>query len=153
MEQEHGRILRYLPTGRTYNLAPTDYLGVESRIDLTDPVDLAIDGAVFVLRSDGAVLKFAAGEIQPFSQSGLDIPLSRPTAIHAAGERVYVADPKARRIVVFRDSGESVGELRAPRDEEEAFAGLRSVFVDPEASLLFIVSGQRLYTASLPETP
>ncbi|MFQ5945879.1 MAG: hypothetical protein ACE5NC_06450 [Anaerolineae bacterium] len=153
LEREQGRILRYLPTGRTYNLAPTDYLGVESRIDLTDPIDLAIDGAVLVLRSDGAVLKFTAGEIQPFSQAGLSTPLSRPTAIHAVGDRVYVADPEARRVVVFRDSGESLGELRAPRDEEEAFAGLRSVFVDREAGLLFLVSGQRLYTASLPESP
>lgn len=141
------RILKYLPTGRDYNSAPLHYI-VEAEFE--SAVDMAIDGDIYVLLAEGVIMKFTAGERQPFVVEGLEEGFSNPQAIftNPAIDHIYVVE--RGRIVELSKEGRFVRELRPSREEEEAFQELSAVFVDEGKGRLFILSGKRLYLADLP---
>lgn len=76
--------------------------------DFSDAVGMSIDGSIWVLKANGTILKFTQGGRDPFTISGLDQPLSNPTAIFTDDdqENLYIIDKGNSRIVVINKSGE-----------------------------------------------
>ncbi len=140
------RILKYLPTGRGYNSAPLHYI-VEAEFE--SAVDMAIDGDIYVLLTEGVIMKFTAGEREPFVVGGLEEGFSNSLAIftNPGTDHIYVVE--SGRIVELTKEGRFVRQLRPSREGEEAFQELSTVFVDEERGRLFILSGKRLYLADL----
>ena len=141
------RILKYLPTGRDYNSAPLHYI-VEAEFE--SAADMAIDGDIYVLLAEGVIMKFTAGEREPFVVEGLEEGLLNPQAIFTNPETNHIYVVESGRIVELTKEGRFVRQLRPSREEEEAFQELSTVFVDEEKGRLFILSGKRLYLADLP---
>lgn len=141
------RILKYLPTERDYNSAPLHYI-VEAEFE--SAVDMAIDGDIYVLLAEGVIMKFTAGEREPFVVEGLEEGFSNPLAIftNPGTDHIYVVE--SGRIVELSKEGRFVRQLRPSREEEEAFQELSTVFVDEGKGRLFILSGKRFYLAHLP---
>jgi len=85
----------------------TRWLGEGVSPDLSDAVSLAIDGDIWVLKSQ-SILRFTRGSPSTFSISGLDIPFSQPSTLYTSdgSERVYVLDRGNRRVVVLDKNGE-----------------------------------------------
>jgi hypothetical protein len=79
-----NKLLRYLPTTDGYSAPPESYFGADQAVDLSNAVDMAIDGAIFVLFKDGRIEKFLGGQPAEFNLNGLDIPLNNPVAIYTA---------------------------------------------------------------------
>jgi sugar lactone lactonase YvrE len=149
-----NRILRYVLTSTGYDGAPTDYLQANAGANLADAVDLAIDGNVYVLHSDGRISKFSEGASVAFPEKNLDAPLKAPCCIFVTGTmdesgNVYVADAGNSRIVQFSKAGEFIRQFRS-RDAGK-MDGLRSLVVDEAGKKLYIVSGNTLYMATLPD--
>ena len=140
------RILKYLPTGRDYDSAPLHYI-VEA--EFGSAVDMAVDGDIYVLLAEGAIMKFTAGERKPFAVEGLEEGFSNPRAIftNPGTDHIYVVE--SGRIVELTKEGRFVRQLR-PSREEEAFQELSTIFVDEGRGRLFILSGRRLHLADLP---
>lgn len=84
------------------------WLQGEVKPDLNEAVSMAIDGAIWILKSDGAILKYVRGVRDAFGVAGLDKPLTNPTAIYtdADQERLYLLDQGNSRVVVLAKSGE-----------------------------------------------
>jgi len=141
------RILKYLPTGRDYNSAPLHYI-VE--VEFESAVDMAIDGDIYVLLANGVIMKFTAGERQPFVVEGLEGGFLTPQAIFTNPETDHIYVVEGGRIMELTKEGRFVQQMRPSREEEEAFQELTAVFVDEEKGRLFILSGKRLYLADLP---
>ncbi len=141
------RILKYLPAGQGYNSAPLHYI-VEAEFE--SAVDMAIDGDIYVLSAEGVIMKFTAGEREPFVVEGLEEGFANPLAIftNPGTDHIYVVE--SGRIVELSKEGQFVRQLRPSREEEEAFQELSTVFVDEGKGRLFILSGKRLYLADLP---
>jgi serine/threonine protein phosphatase PrpC len=149
-----NRILRYALTMTGYDGPPTDYLQADAAANLADAVDLAIDGNVYVLHSDGRISKYSEGASVTFPQRNLDQPLKAPSCIFVTGAmdesgNVYVADAGNGRIVQFSKAGEFIRQLRSrdPGYMDE----LRGLFVDEAGKKLYLVSGNKLYLATLPD--
>jgi hypothetical protein len=149
-----NRILRYALTSTGYEGPPTDYLQADAGANLTDAVDLAIDGNVYVLHSDGRISKYSEGVGVPFPQKNLDEPLKAPCCIFVTGSmdqsgNVYVVDAGNSRIVQFNKAGEFIRQFRS-RDPGY-MDGLRGLYVDEAGKKLYLVSGNKLYLATLPD--
>jgi hypothetical protein len=149
-----NRILKYALTSSGYEGKPTDYLQAEAGANLTDAVDLAIDGNVYVLHVDGRISKYSEGASVAFPQKNLDEPLKAPCCIFVTGAMdesgsVYVADAGNSRIVQFNKAGEFIRQFRS-RDPGY-LDGLRGVFVDEAGKKLYIVSGNKMYLVTLPD--
>lgn len=149
-----SRILKYVLTSVGYEGSPTDYLQAETVANLTDAIDLAIDGNVYVLHSDGRISKYDKGASVPFPQKNLDEPLKAPCSIFVTGSMdesgsVYVADSGNSRVVQFSKAGEFIRQFRS-RDPGY-MDGLRGLFVDEAAKKLYLVGGNKLLLATLPD--
>lgn len=144
------QVWRYEPRGDTYPEQPDRYFITPPSKPLETALDMVIDGNIYILHTDGAILKFLGHELQPFDVSGLFDETSQAVALAVDPDSdsgvVYVADRSNGCVVAL----EPEGALRARFCAEEAFDALEALAVDEAAKQLYVVSGGRLYVASLP---
>jgi hypothetical protein len=144
----------FVLTNAGYEGTPASYIQSETAVDLSKAVDLAIDGNVYVLHSDGMISKYREGKGVPFPQTNLDTPLKSPRSLFVTGSLdeggyVYIVDSGNQRIVQFSKAGEFLRQFRA--SDATYMNDLRSIFIEEEAKRLFLLNGSRLYMAYLPE--
>jgi hypothetical protein len=152
LDPGHKNIHKHVPTGDDYQQAPTDYIGASVDINWEKAVDLAIDGYVYILFSDGSVMKFAGGEPQPFAQEGLYPPLENPAGIYASPDvdSVFVVDRDGARVVEFNKEGKFVRQYRAALDEENPPESWGAFTIDGQRGRLLVGTLTGIYSASLP---
>jgi hypothetical protein len=152
LDPGHGNIYKYVPSGDDYQHAPMDYIQASVDVDWSKVVDMAIDGCVYLLTSDGQIKKFAGGQPEPFLQEGLYPPLSSPLRIYAQPDypSVLVADPEQGRIVEFAREGQFVRQYRGALDGPNDLAELRAFTVDMAHSRLIVAASSGLSSGSLP---
>jgi hypothetical protein len=163
LDTDANQIWRYDPREDTYPDRPDRYFATSPPRSLADALDMAIDGHIYVLYEEGEILQFLRGEHQPdFYVRGLPGDGMQAVALavdqDGSSGAVYVADARNKRIVVLGPDGAFQAQLRA--DEAVgadaavgagvAFDALESLVVDEPARRLYVVSGGRLYVASLP---
>jgi len=152
LDSQSNQIFKYLPTADGgYSNPPEPWFRID--VDLVGVVDMAIDGYIYLLYADGRILKFMGGELAPFEQTELDEPLRGPTAIFTSPDEetrfLYVADAGNKRIVQFSKEGQFIRQFKAA--EAGVFDQLTSLYVDEAGSKLYILSGNALYMANIPE--
>ncbi|MDX1521350.1 MAG: hypothetical protein R3264_06965, partial [Anaerolineae bacterium] len=134
LDAQANRLLRYLPTADGYSTPPEDYFPADLPVNLAGAVDLAIDGAIYVLFDDGRISKFQGGQPVNFNVTGLDRPLSNPVSIFTAPDEdvqyLYVADAGNQRIVQFEKDGRFIRQFKPSVGEAVTFANLQDIFVD-----------------------
>ena len=153
LDPEANHLFRYILTNEGYDGSPSDYFSAESGAQLRTAVDVAIDGNVYILHSDGTITKYEQGESAAFPQNDLDRPLEGPTAIYATGFMdedgyVYVADAGNQRIVQFSKAGDFIQQFVGP--EASSMDALKSLAVDETQKKLFLINGNRLHLWNLP---
>ncbi len=147
-----NQIFRYSATANGYESAPDEWFALAQARDLRGAVDMAIDGAIYVLYGAGRLEKFMRGDRQPFSLDGLAQPLQQPAALYTdvddEAKHVYVADPGARRVVQFAKDGKFVRQFRFR--EGDFFARIADLRVDEANARLYFTAGNALYVCTLP---
>jgi hypothetical protein len=124
--------------------------GLLPTFDLGKVVEMAAGDALYLLFGDGSIVRFADGVAQPFSQAGIDTPMSSPGSIVPLPNlgMVLVADRGNSRVVVFSPDGAFKQQLVSPK-----FTDLRAIAVDEQAKLLYILVGGALFRTPLPALP
>jgi sugar lactone lactonase YvrE len=147
-----GQIWRYQPSANGYDTPPEPYFADGRTLDMTGIQGIAIDGNVWLLFADGRLLKFLAGQQQPFELKGLPSPLSAPVAVVAALEddRLYIADGGNGRIVEFNKEGEFQRQFRAREGDD--LQTMRSFVLDEAAGAFYILTADKLYKVDVPQS-
>ena len=147
------QVWRYTPSADGgYSGLPDAYFVVPPDA-IKDAIDLAIDGSVYFVESNGRLHKYFAGEEDTFSLAGLPAPITRPVALAVDPNRppgessVYVADLGGARIVQFAPDGRFVRQIRSTGAELDA---IEDIWIDETLSRLYVISGGRVYSAALP---
>ncbi len=145
-----NQIRRYKPQGDTYPERPDHYFVVPPTKPLSEAVDMAIDGYIYLLYADGTVAKFLQGNPEVFEVRGVPHDLSQAVSLAVDADSgsnvVYVADRGNGRVVAL----EPDGNFRAQYYAGEAFDALEALAVDEAMRRLYVISGGRLYVAPLP---
>jgi len=151
VDSKGSQVWRYRPGVKGYEGAPEPYFAAGSPTDLTGVQAIAIDGSVWLLFPDGRLLKFLVGEAQPFIPKGPPGTPKSPVDVAAPleGDRLYVADAGTGRILEYSKEGTLNRQLR-PR-EGDMLKDVRSIYLDEAAGALYLLTGNRLYKANLPE--
>jgi hypothetical protein len=104
LDKVKGGVIKFVGSDSGYGKAK--YFS-DSEPDLTTAKSIAIDGSIWLLLSDGTILKYTRGKADTISLTGLDSPLSKPTKIYTSTDfdNVYVLDNGNSRIVVFDKTG------------------------------------------------
>lgn len=140
-----GKILKYLKsdTGLT---SAQDYLKAES-LNFQGGMSMAIDGSVWVLFSDGTIVKFTRGIKDAFSASGLDKDFEEPAIIYTDSElnNLYILDRKNTRIVLInKETGEYQAQYFWP-----GLAGALDLFASEKEGKILLLTGERIYQIPL----
>ncbi len=151
LDAGQGKVLQYISANGAFDNPPLGYLDPIDSVDLADAVDLAIDGDLWVLKSDGLILKLQDGKRLLFDRAGLEEPLSDPTAIFTSADvkSIYVADAAGERIVQFSKEGRYERQLRC-REGQGTMKDLRDILVDEARGKIYFLAGNVLREANLP---
>jgi hypothetical protein len=115
---------------------------LKDKLDLSKAVSLSIDGSVYVLSTDGTVLKFRTGSKAEFSLNPIDPTLNSANVIHASKDKdfIYILDRNGSRLIVFNKKGEfilqySINQLKNMKD----------FLVDEEQKNIYILNNSSIY--------
>lgn len=117
--------------------------------DFSKVLDLAIDGRVWILQSDGVVLRFDRGgrtnfRIQPIDEFAEPVAFTVPVQ----GANVWILDRVGKRVVAFdRESGAYVGQWVS-----DVLADAVDIAIDEEHETLFILTGEAISTVSIADS-
>lgn len=114
--------------------------------DLSEAVDLAVDGSVWVIFSDGTIAKYTQGTKDAFQLIGLELPLSESTQIFTspAVDHLYLLDKNQTRVIVVDKSGEYFAQYIWP-----GIAGVKDFMVSEEMGKIFFLTGEKIFAIDL----
>jgi hypothetical protein len=155
LDPQANVLLRYLPTLDGYSTPPESYFPTDLPVDLSQAVDLAIDGSIYVLFREGHISQYLGGQpVLDFKVTGLDISFSNPVSIFTAPDEevqyLYVADAGNRRVVQLNKDGSFVRQFKPRTGEAISFANLQDIFVDEIGGRMYILDSNNLYLTNIP---
>jgi hypothetical protein len=150
-----GMIHKYQVTAGGYELEPISYVNQSEEIDLSDAIDLAIDGEIFVLLQNGSILRFSGGRKVPFEINGLFGGKIQATRIftEVTADSLYLVDPKHERIVeVDKTEGSEGAFIRQFKfaGSDSFFADIRSIWIDEAERKLLVLGKESLRQFVIP---
>ena len=131
------QILKYPATASGY-LSSRNWL--KEKTDFSKALDLAIDGAIYVLKEGGKVEKFLRGE-REFFQISLKEPILKVSACFTSPnlENFYLLD-KEGRILVFDKTGKYQSQYFC-----SLLAEAKDFVVDPKEERIYFLVGSKIY--------
>lgn len=143
-----GQVWRHRPAETGYGEAEP-YFG-NTTVNLAGLQAMAIDGNIWLLFTDGRLLKFFGGEQRSFIWRGLPQPLNGPAdiAVPLQGDRLYVADAGNGRIIEATKDGEFLRQFRMRQGD--ILRNLRSLFLDEAGAMFYILTDDQLYRVDIP---
>lgn len=136
-----------------YALDPqNNWTGGESRIkgvaDFQNVNSWSIDnsttqGAIYLLRTDGQVLKYFDGQKQDFSLAAAE-PVFDKSGIIRVAKNIYILDPSNKRLLIFSKEGKFINQYQS-----EQFNSLTDFAVDRAEKTIYLLSGQAIYQIKL----
>ncbi len=143
-DEANGSILRYDP-GR-FEEAGTPWFAPETPVQLAGLTAMEIDGDIWLLFSNGAILRYRERVQVPFSpensiglaEDPVDMVVTRQESAY-----IYLVDAGQERILVYDKSGAYIGQLRAP--EDGMLRGLSGLYIDEVGGVMYILTQTGLF--------
>ena len=134
LDRGANEIYKYQGTAGGYEIPPTSYVNPSETVDLTDAIDFAIDGDIFVLKEDGSIVRFRDGRVLPFEITGLDGDRPKATQIFTEVDTksLYLVDSSKKRIIEIDKREESEGAFIRQfkfAGSDDFFADIRGIWV------------------------
>lgn len=143
-----GQVWRYTPSaGGGYDAPPQGWVLGDTAF-LRSATGFAVDGAIWISRDDGAIVRLIGGRPEPFAAAGLPAPIEHAAAVATAPafRSLYVLDSGARRLVQLSKAGAFEAEVADVALPEDAVRGL---WVEEAAGLAYVLTQQRLQEVPL----
>jgi DNA-binding beta-propeller fold protein YncE len=143
LNPEERQIYRYNKSGTSLS---SPYAWVQDTAGLETAVDLAIDGNIYVLLSDGRAIQLLRGQATDFRLEAADPALAAPTKIATTpeGKYLYVLEPASRRLLAYDKEGQFLAQYYADK-----FTQLLDFAVDEAGKKAYVLNGTKLYTFGL----
>jgi hypothetical protein len=140
LDAERNQIYKHTKTQTGYDKG-TEWIK-DSSADFSGAVSMAIDGDLFVLKESGEMLKFVKGSQVPFSITGLEPALERPTYLwtYSDVDAIYILEPAQKRVIILDKNGKLLKQFTAP-----AWENPTGMVVDNERGVLYILDQNKIY--------
>jgi len=138
--EQNGEILRYQGFERGFG-AKQKWFGPQTGIDFSTLKDVAIDGSIWVLKTDGQILKFNQGSPDNFSLSA-SLSFIEPVSLFSSDtlENIYILDKGASKIFVFGKKGEFKQTLTWDKLKDAL-----GIVVSPDEKKILILIENKVY--------
>lgn len=145
LDTDSGQIYKHIKDPDGYGKGE-NYLTSQDA-DLKNSVSLAIDGAIYVLNKNGAIIKLIKGKPQTFSVRDIPTPndkLTIPVKIWtSADENIYILDEQ--RIVELDKTGKFISQITFPSDIKD----IQDFSLNTKENKVWILTKNKLYEGSL----
>ncbi len=120
--------------------SPTSWLN--KKIDLSQAVDLSIDGNIYVLNKNASVIKLLRGERVAFDLEPTDPPLKETSKIVVSKDLdfIYILETKSNRLVVFDKKGQFLMQYQSDRLNQ-----LKDFAVDEQKQIIYFLNGSKIF--------
>ncbi len=114
----------------------------DNRVNLRDVLNLAVDGAVYLLENNGKITKLENGKKIDFQMAVIDPPLTSPTKIKTTdqSDHLYVLDPSTKRLVVLDKEGRLISQYAS-----EKFDNLKDFIVIESEKKIYFLNGTSIF--------
>ncbi len=139
LDKINNQIYRY---NKSANGFPDYITWIEEKIDLSQAVDLSIDGHIYVLSGNGQLLKLLKGQEVEFKLDAIDPAFEEPTKLKVSDEQkyIYILEPKNKRLVVFDKTGEFLAQYYS-----DQFNDLKDFTVDETNKEIYFLNSTSVY--------
>ncbi|MBI2415478.1 MAG: hypothetical protein HYV33_02310 [Candidatus Kerfeldbacteria bacterium] len=139
----NNQIYRQQKSGDSYGNA-SDWL--TETADISQAVAFDIDGSIYVLQNDGAILKFDGGTASDFTVPEFNPSLNGSTKLIKSSPTApfVIMNPATQRLVILDSEANLTKQLTSDR-----FNDLRDVAYDEDTNTAYVLSGNSLYTVGL----
>jgi DNA-binding beta-propeller fold protein YncE len=105
--------------------------------------------AIYILKSDGSLIKFLKGAQETFTVSGLDGNFVSPAQVVTDYDfdNIYVADSGNKRVVVLNKQGALVKQYL--NNDTEAWSDIKGISVSSDEKTLYVLAGSRVFIVPL----
>lgn len=114
----------------------------DETVNKDDMVSFAIDGAIYVLKNNGEIIKFTSGYKQKFEPTTPDPVWNNPTKIWTSNKTdyIYVLDPGEKRLVVFDKKGKLIVQYYSDK-----FNNLKDFAVNEQEKKIYLLDDTIVY--------
>jgi hypothetical protein len=148
LDSEANQVWRYAKKRESYGNSE----GYITNGSITNPIDLAIDGYIYVLQSDGKIVKFDRGSAVdfPISKAPLD-PLSNPTKIYTELDlnKIFILEPSKSRVVVLDKDAQGTGATYSAQYVFDGISDVRDMYYDKGTNKLYLLDSQKVYEVTI----
>jgi len=145
-----GQIYRYDPGA--YEVAPQPWLVAPVPEGLAGLLTMAIEGDIWLLYSNGLLLRYSQGQQVPFALE-TDVGLVNEPVDMFVGDQdnssIYLADAGQERILVYNKDGGYERQLQAA--EGAPLRELSGIYVDEVAGVIYILTKSSIFQHPLPQ--
>ncbi len=138
LDIKNSQIWRHSPTLSGYARG-TPWL--KENLDITSASSMAIDGEIYLIKSNGEILRLANGYKENF-ETKIDPPLSSPTQLWTSTDSnyLYILEPQTKRLVVLDKNGKIKIQYRSSQ-----FDNLKNFVVLEKEKKIYLLSGTKIY--------
>ncbi|MDQ4075180.1 MAG: hypothetical protein M3220_02915 [Chloroflexota bacterium] len=152
LDPTNKQIWKYVPDmSGQYSAVPEAWMQEEGQERMGTPIDMVIDGFIFLLDQNGQVTRFQVGKPQSgFVLDPVTPPLAQPVAMAKAPPEdtdMFVAD--AQRVVRFDQNGRFLVEYHPPLDSD--WGTIQDIAVDPDSETLYVLSNTGVHMVDVGE--
>lgn len=145
LEPETDQIYKYIRTADRFSNGKSWI--TDSETDIHNAISLAIDGFIYILKSDGTIDKYLSGVKKDFAIENLSEPISSSAKIYTNAdlEYLYIIDPPKQRIVLFnKTNGSLIGQYISNN-----FNDLKNIVVDDLEDKMYVLNGDKIFTVGI----
>jgi hypothetical protein len=134
-----------------YNKAPGSFSGkidwVNAGIDLSAAVGMYIDGNIWIIKSNGEIVKLFNGAKEDFALAAIEPNLDSAKKIISPAESnyLYILDSKEKRIIVYNKEGLFIKQYIFP----DLNANLKDFIIMENEKKAYILNGNKIYKFDL----
>jgi hypothetical protein len=155
-------ILKY-STGR-YGDSPDFWINpaaTESR-DLSTVIDMAVDGDIYLLQSNGRILIYSRGSfVSELTPGDLTPAITAVRSFYVTGEGpdngwIFILDSLNERVIQLnKQSGDVIQQIKVRPDDSVRLNELTAIQVDDSSSkpIIYLVNGGQILRAAMPAPP
>jgi hypothetical protein len=121
-------------------------------VDLKNGVDMAIDGNVYVLGSDGYITKLFQGNKEDFPIKKQPVKtLVSPTKIYTEAEmsQIFVLEPSENRVLVYNKDDRTGGAVYTGQYIFDDLEDIRDFYVDKNTNTMYVLTATAIYRTAL----
>jgi len=141
LDSKNNEILKFNKTNSGFN---SPVLWINENIDLSNAIDMDIDGYIYILKNNGETIKLLKGKKIKFELEKIDPPLEKTKKIQVSDELeyIYILEPQTSRLAVFKKSGKFVMQYKIDK-----LKNIKDFIVDEKNKIIYFLDNSILYGA------